>query len=140
MKSLTKEFSMTKRHTLAVNLDFIGDALANAVSSVDTSVAIFNRLAQKAITDEQGLTLLTKLEEKDVISAKVREGIEAVWRNPSYEEDTDRNLYNLYNASTQFLTRNVADERYEYSERISTDLLKVFSGKTRDEELLKLVA
>lgn len=140
MKSLTKEFSMTKRHTLAVNLDFIGDALANAVSSVDNSVAIFNRLAQKAITDEQGLTLLGKLEEKDVISAKVREGIEAVWRNPSYEEDTDRNLYNLYNASTQFLTRNVADERYEYSERISTDLLKVFSGKTRDEELLKLVA
>ena len=140
MKSLTKEFSMTKRHTLAVNLDFIGDALANAVASVDTSVAIFNRLAQKAITNEQGLSLLTKLEEKDFISAKVREGIEAVWRNPSYEADHDRNLYNLYNASTQFLTRNVADERYEYSERISTDLLKVFSGKTRDEELLKLVA
>ena len=140
MTSLTKEFSMTKRHTLAVNLDFIGDALAKAIGSVDTSVAIFNRLAQKAITNEQGLNLLTKLEEKDVISGKVREGIEAVWRNPSFEEDTDRNLYNLYNASTQFLTRNVADERYEYSERVSRDLLKVFSGKTRDEELLKLVA
>ena len=140
MTSLTKEFSMTKRHTLAVNLDFIGDALAKAIGSVDTSVAIFNRLAQKAITNEQGLNLLTKLEEKDVISGKVREGIEAVWRNPSFEEDTDRNLYNLYNASTQFLTRNVADERYEYSERVSRDLLKVFSGKTRDEDLLKLVA
>ena len=140
MTSLTKEFSMTKRHTLAVNLDFIGDALAKAIGSVDSSVAIFNRLAQKAITNEQGLNLLTKLEEKDVISGKVREGIEAVWRNPSFEEDTDRNLYNLYNASTQFLTRNVADERYEYSERVSRDLLKVFSGKTRDEELLKLVA
>jgi hypothetical protein len=70
----------------------------------------------------------------------VREGIEAVWRNPAYEEDTDRNLYNLYNAATQFLTRNVSTERYEYSERVNRDLLKVFSGKTRDEDLLKLVA
>jgi hypothetical protein len=140
MTSLTKEFSMTKRHTLAVNLDFVGDALAHACDSVESSAQVFNKLAQKALTNEQGLNLLTKLEEKDIISGKVREGIEAVWRNPAYEEDTDRNLYNLYNAATQFLTRNVSTERYEYSERVNRDLLKVFSGKTRDEDLLKLVA
>jgi len=140
MTSLSKEFSMTKRHTLAVNLDFVGDALAHACDSVESSAQIFNKLAQRAITNEQGLNLLTKLEEKEVISGKVREGIESVWRNPSYELDTDRNLYNLYNAATQFLTRNVSEERYEYSERVNRDLLKVFSGKTRDEDLLKLVA
>ena len=140
MTSLSKEFSMTKRHTLAVNLDFVGDALAHACDSVESSAQIFNKLAQRAITNDQGLNLLTKLEEKDIISGKVREGIEAVWRNPAYEEDTDRNLYNLYNAATQFLTRNVSQERYEYSERVNRDLLKVFSGKTRDEDLLKLVA
>ena len=73
------------------------------------------------------------IRDRDYISGKVREGIEAVWRNPAYELDTDRNLYNLYNATTQFLTRNVAEERYEYSERVSRDLLKVFSGATRAE-------
>ena len=140
MTSLSKEFSMTKRHTLAVNLDFVADALARATDSVESQAQVFNKLAQRALTDEQGLNLLTKLEEKDIISGKVREGIEAVWRNPAYEEDTDRNLYNLYNAATQFLTRNVSQERYEYSERVNRDLLKVFSGKTRDEDLLKLVA
>ena len=140
MTSLSKEFSMTKRHTLAVNLDFVGDALARACDSVESSAQVFNKLAQRALTNEQGLSLLTKLEEKDIISGKVREGIESVWRNPAYEEDTDRNLYNLYNAATQFLTRNVSQERYEYSERVNRDLLKVFSGKTRDEDLLKLVA
>ena len=140
MTSLSKEFSMTKRHTLAVNLDFVGDALARATDSVESQAQVFNKLAQRALTDEQGLNLLTKLEEKDIISGKVREGIESVWRNPAYEEDTDRNLYNLYNAATQFLTRNVSQERYEYSERVNRDLLKVFSGKTRDEDLLKLVA
>lgn len=140
MTSLSKEFSMTKRHTLAVNLDFVGDALARATDSVESQAQVFNKLAQRTISDEQGLNLLTKLEEKDIISGKVREGIEAVWRNPAYEEDTDRNLYNLYNAATQFLTRNVSQERYEYSERVNRDLLKVFSGKTRDEDLLKLVA
>jgi hypothetical protein len=98
MTSLTKEFSMTKRHTLAVNLDFVGDALAHACDSVESSAQVFNKLAQKD------------------------------------------NLYNLYNAATQFLTRNVSQERYEYSERVNRDLLKVFSGKTRDEDLLKLVA
>lgn len=140
MTSLTKEFSMTKRHTLAVNLDFVNDALCKAMTSVESSAQVFNRLAQKALSNEQGLKLLTKLEEKDVISGKVREGIEAIWRNPSFEEDTDRNLYNLYNATTQFLTRNVTGERYEYSERVSRDLLKVFSGHTRDADLLQLVA
>ena len=140
MTSLSKEFSMTKRHTLAVNLDFVGDALARATDSVESQAQVFNKLAQRALTNEQGLNLLTKLEEKDIISGKVREGIEAVWRNPAYEEDADRNLYNLYNAATQFLTRNVSQERYEYSERVNRDLLKVFSGKTRDEDLLKLVA
>ena len=140
MTSLSKEFSMTKRHTLAVNLDFVADALARATDSVESQAQVFNKLAQRALTNEQGLNLLTKLEEKDIISGKVREGIEAVWRNPAYEEDTDRNLYNLYNAATQFLTRNVSQERYEYSERVNRDLLKVFSGKTRDEDLLKLVA
>ena len=140
MTSLSKEFSMTKRHTLAVNLDFVGDALARATDSVESQAQVFNKLAQRALTNEQGLNLLTKLEEKEIISGKVREGIETVWRNPAYEEDTDRNLYNLYNAATQFLTRNVSQERYEYSERVNRDLLKVFSGKTRDEDLLKLVA
>jgi hypothetical protein len=140
MTSLSKEFSMTKRHTLAVNLDFVNDALVRAMDSVESSSQVFNKLAQKSINDQQGLDLLTKLEEKEIISGKVREGIEAVWRNPSYEEDSDRNLYNLYNAATQFLTRNVSEERYEYSERVNRDLLKVFSGKTRDEDLLKLVA
>jgi hypothetical protein len=79
MTSLTKEFSMSKRHTLAVNLDFVGDALAHACDSVESSAQVFNKLAQRALTNEQGLNLLTKLEEKDIISGKVREGIEAVW-------------------------------------------------------------
>ena len=140
MTSLTKEFSMTKRHTLAVNLDFVNDALIKAMANVDHSAEIFNRLALKNLSNENGLKLLTKLEEKDIISGKVREGIEAVWLNPQYDEDKPRNLYNLYNASTQFLTRNVSQERYEYSERVNRDLLKVFSGQTRDEDLLKLVA
>lgn len=140
MTTLTKEFSMTKRHTLAVNLDFVGDALARACASVEASAQVFNRLAQKPISNLEGIKLLEKLEKKDVISGLVRQGIESVWVNPSYEEDADRNLYNLYNATTQFLTRNVSQERYEYAERVNRDLLKIFSGKTRDEELLKLVA
>ena len=140
MVSLSNEFSMTKRHTLAINLDFVGDALAKAIQHMDISAHVFNRLAEKAFSDEQGISLLSKLVEKKVISNKVRNGIQAVWLNPEFDEDKPRNLYNLYNATTQFLTRNVSTERYEYSQRVNSDLLKIFSGKTRDEDLLQLVA
>lgn len=140
MVSLSKEFSMTKRHTLAVNLDFVADALANAVQNIDVSAHVFNRLAEKAFSDEQGISLLSKLVDKKVISNKVRNGIQAVWLNPEFEDDKPRNLYNLYNATTQYLTRNVSTARYEYSEGINQDLLKIFSGRTRDQDLLQLVA
>ena len=61
MTSLSKEFSMTKRHTLAVNLDFVADALARATDSVESQAQVFNKLAQRALTNEQGMNLLTKL-------------------------------------------------------------------------------
>lgn len=140
MTSLTKEFSMTKRHTLAINLDFVADALSDAVANVDVSAQIFNRLAEKPFSDEQGLALLAKMQEKKLICNKVREGIQAVWLYPEFEADKPRNLYNLYNATTQYLTRNVSDERYEHSQKVNMNLLKVFSGKTRDEDLLQLIA
>jgi len=140
MTSLSKEFGMSKRHTLAVNLDFVADALARAVKNMDVSAHVFNRLAEKALSDEQGLSLLSKLKDKKYISGSVRRGIEAVWLNPEFEEDKPRNLYNLYNATTQYLTRYVTKDRYEHSEKVSLRLLKIFSGKTRDEDLLQLVA
>jgi hypothetical protein len=140
MVSLSKEFSMNKRHTLAINLDFVADALTRAVKNTDLSAHIFNRLAEKAFSDEQGISLLSKLEGKKLISRKVRRGIEAVWLNPEFEDDKPRNLYNLYNATTQYLTRYVSNERYEYSQGINEKVLKILSGKTRDQELLQLVA
>ena len=54
----------------------------------------------------------------------MREGIETVWNDPTHTEDSERNLYNVYNATTQFLTENeTMKKRVEYAADTNRDVL-----------------
>jgi hypothetical protein len=55
----------------------------------------------------------------------MRDSIEAIWHDPSYDEDRERTLYNLLNAGTQHLTRVVEPKRFELAQRVNRDMLKV---------------
>jgi hypothetical protein len=46
-----------------------------------------------------------------------------VWDSPSFGEDQGRNLYNLYNATTEHLTREVQPTRFEYANRVNRNVL-----------------
>ena len=61
----------------------------------------------------------------------------SIWNSPTHEEDKDRNLYNLNNAVTQHLTHDVADERFEYANRVTTNVLKRFDLASRNEKRLE---
>ena len=128
MKTLDAEFSLTKRHSKKTSIDdLITDtALDNALDAFNKTGDMFSKLAQIKLDQDKGLNILQNLTKSNVMSEKVREGIAHVWNSPLYNEDSDRNLYNLYNAGTQYLSREVAPERFEYSERISGQLLKNF--------------
>jgi hypothetical protein len=142
MKALDQEFSLTKRHSKKTSIDDLitNDALDSALDSFSKTGDTFARLANTAIEQEQGLNILQNLAKGNVLSEKVREGIAGVWNAPTYEEDSARNLYNLYNATTQHLTRDVAAERFEYSERVNTNVLKKLSAASQNEtKLAKLV-
>jgi hypothetical protein len=142
MQSLQAEFNLTKRHSKRTSIeDLITDtALDNALDTFNKTGDIFSKLAQVKLEQEKGLNILQNLTKKNVMSEKVREGIAQVWNNPKYEEDSDRNLYNLYNATTQHLTEEVAPERFEYSQRISGNVLKAFEAAYSKSSLLdKLV-
>jgi len=104
----------------------------------DDQAKIFNRLAEKEIKQEQGASILANLEKKKIItSSNMKDSIEAIWNDPSYGEDNGRNLYNLYNATTQHLTRVVEPKRFELANKVNTNVLRKLNKMSLDEKTLK---
>ena len=138
MTTTEKEVEMVRKHSKDVNIgDIISeDALDRALAKLKDSLTTYGRLAQTDLTQEQGLTILQNLATAKVFSEKVRESVARIWNEPTHEEDKDRNLYNLNNAVTQHLTHEVADERFEYANRVTTNVLKKFDLAARNKSRL----
>ena len=139
MTTTEKEVEMVKKHSTNINIgDLITeDALDSALSKLKIGLDVYARLAGVELEQEQGLTILDNLATQKVFSEKVRESIAHIWNNPTHEEDKSRNLYNLNNAVTQHLTHDVADERFEYANRVTTNVLKRFDLASRNSNRLK---
>ena len=120
---------------------------------------MFSNLARLGITQDQGIYALQNQANTGLISEKVREGIASIWNSP--REDgadgqvgDDRNVYQLYNAATQYLTSDdhtdkdgsdigtFESTRFEYANRISGQLLKRFDlaakNSKRFEKMISL--
>jgi hypothetical protein len=139
MNTLESEVSMTKKHSMGVNLNDVlsPEALDAALAKMKKSLDIYGRLADVGVSQEQGIIILQNLANAKVFSEKVREEISKLWNTPSYEEDKARNLYNLNNAVTQHLTHEVAGERFEYANRVTTNVLKRFNRAVKTKSVLK---
>jgi len=139
MTTTEKEVDMVKKHSKQLNIaDLVTDtALDAALAKLKDSVTVYGRLAQVDLTEEQGLNILKTLTQGKVLSEKLREEIAKIWTNPTHEEDKARNLYNLNNAVTQHLTHEVADTRFEYANRTTTNVLKRFDLAARNPNRLK---
>ena len=138
MTTTEKEIEMVKKHSTNIKIsDLITeDALDSALAKLANSLTVYGRLAQTELTQEQGVTILQNLANAKVFSDKVREAIAKVWNSPTHEEDKGRNLYNLNNAVTQHLTHEVADQRFEYANRVTTNVLKRFDLASRNSTRL----
>ena len=141
MVTMEDEYSMTKKHTQQVSVDFIEDAIQNAVQAFDDGkpLAVYDRLAERQITQAQGVRVLGALEKKNLLSTRLREGVESLWIAPTHEEDKERNLYNLLNAVTQHLTREVEGERFEYSDGINRKVLRTLDKAARQSTQFDLL-
>ena len=125
MTTLTREFDLTRRHQSGIDTSFLGEGIDKALENIDEQKQVFNRLAGKVISETQGVSVLGNLVKKNVLSSSMRDSIEAIWHDPSYDEDRERTLYNLLNAGTQHLTRVVEPKRFELAQRVNRDMLKV---------------
>lgn len=131
--TLVADTSVTKKHSHKLTLDFITDAIHSCTLKFEESIKDFGTLAEREITQEQGGLILDNLAIKKVLSESLRDSIQMVWDAPTYKEDEGRNLYNLYNATTQHLTHDVEGGRFEYARRVSHSVLKNLT-KARDHE------
>ena len=84
-------------------------ALDKALARFDDAGQVYANIARLGITQEQGIYALQNQADSGLISDKVREGMTSVWNTPREdgadgEVGDNRNLYQLYNAATQYLT------------------------------------
>jgi len=140
MTTMENEFGMTRKHSSNVELGFISKAIGQAKASFKAAAKGFELLGEREITQDQGRNILNQLNKTNVLSNVVRDGIVKVWENPTHAEDEARNLWTLYNATTQHLTHAVNEDRFEYSNTVSNNVLRRLRGAaTYPDKLTKLV-
>jgi hypothetical protein len=130
--TLVSDTSVTRKHSHKLTLDFITDAIHSCTLKFEESIKDFGTLAKREITQEQGGLILDNLAIKKVLAESMKDSIQMIWEAPSFEADKGRNLYNLYNATTQHLTHDVEGGRFEYARRVSSAVLKNLT-KARDK-------
>ena len=146
MQTMEKDIDMVSKHSTKLDLSTLitPASLDKALASLKGSTAVYGKLANVKLEEEQGLNILTNLTDKKIISDKLRERVAQIWNSRSDMLDSnnhDPNLYNLYNAVTQHLTRDVEDTRFEYANRIGNNVLKQFSlAADNKNRLAKLFA
>jgi hypothetical protein len=118
---------MTRKHTSNLDPVFVRESFNRSVKAFQESAPLFNRMIETKVSQDNGRLILLGLEKAKVMSERMREGIESVWTRPTFAEDSERNLFNLYNAVTQHLSHNVEGKRFELAERVNTGVLGAFS-------------
>jgi len=139
MTSLVTLTSITARHTNKISVATIKVGIEDAVEQWHKTVDSFSLFAQRElkVDDEKGINegvfILNRLAQKKVLSESMKDSIEFIWNEQSKghgrggEFDRDRNLWNLYNATTQHLTHTVLPKRFEYARLTENKVLGEFT-------------
>ena len=132
MCSLVADTNVTKKHSSKLDLSFIKEGIDVSVEKFDASVEAFENLSNRGITQKEGGLILDNLAIKKVLSESLRDSIQMVWDSPSFGEDQGRNMYNLYNATTEHLSREVQPSRFEYANRVNRNVLTHLTRARQD--------
>ena len=138
MKALRSTYSFNQKHSSKLDLSGVSRAIDSAVTAFETIGEDYALLAETKIDNTIGDYILKNLRDSKVLSNSLREEITKIWLNPTYKEDEARNLYNLYNATTQHLSSGknraaVQNDRYEYASKVSETVLKKLTKAAQDK-------
>lgn len=126
--------NISKKHTQGISTDFFQSAVEKTVQRFTESVPVFNRMANTVITQRQGENAMVNMAKRKTISERMAEKIVSVWNAPRYKEDSDRTVYNLYNAATQHLTHEVSGKRFDLAERATSGILHTLVERGLDSK------
>jgi hypothetical protein len=141
MTSTENMASITARHTNKINVGTIKDGIEMAIERWETSIDKMTEFTQREVTQEQGIVILNNLSQKKVLSESLKDSIEFIWNGQveglgrGGEADKARNLWNLYNATTEHLTHQVAPKRFEYSRSVENKVLSTFTRSLKDNKV-----
>ena len=142
MTTLDKEHGISCKHSNRFSVDNILRADKGAHASFENLANDdnpFNLMASREVSQDQGLNILQNLVKKGTLSEKRREGVARIWNGPDYQEDEQRNLYNLLNAVTQFTTHEIGETSFELGERVNNNVTRLFTKAATSESTLEAI-
>ena len=131
--------SLTARHSTKISVSVFKEGIEEAVQQWHRTIDSFQEFANRPLRVnpdkgiDEGVFILNRLAQKKVLSESMKDSIEFVWNQQSVglglggEFDRDRNLWNLYNATTQHLTHTVQPKSFEYARATEIKVLGEFS-------------
>ena len=140
MATMERDVDMTSKHNSNVNVGFLADAVRVAVDRFEIACKAFDKLSEVQFDHDKGFNILNRLAKSKAISDRQSSKIAAIWASPDYKEDEDRSLWNLYNATTQYLSREVEGKRFELSGRVNRNVLKNLSRIAKSGDIKQWTA
>jgi hypothetical protein len=110
------------------------------VDRFEIACKAFDKLSEVQFDHDKGFNILNRLAKSKAISDRQSSKIAAIWASPDYKEDEDRSLWNLYNATTQYLSREVEGKRFELSGRVNRNVLKNLSRIAKSGDIKQWTA
>ena len=115
-----KGIMLQGKHTSRLNVDRIVGGLGTMLERFETWARDLDLLVLP-IEQAQGSHILSHAQEDGIISGSTRDGILSFWNAPRRKEDTDRTVYNLWNAGTEFFTHVLKRERFQYADTVNAE-------------------
>jgi len=140
MATMERDVDMSSKHNSNVNVGFLADAVRVAVDRFEIACKAFDKLSEVQFDHDKGFNILNRLAKSKAISDRQSSKIAAIWASPDYKEDEDRSLWNLYNATTQYLSREVEGKRFELSGRVNRNVLKNLSRIAKSGDIKQWTA
>lgn len=130
MKTLGDEYSITQKHSDNLDMAKLVDVIKGSIQGFNKGTEVFARLAERSIANDEGNVILDNLTKRKVIAERNVDKIKILWNGPKRPEDKARNLWNLYNAITEFTTHQIEPTSYELAARINKGSLHALNRAT----------
>lgn len=131
--SMDGGIDLMRKHTASVDVEFASNAVDIALKSFHAQYETLDLFSRQRLTQQEGHELLNGLVKRSVLADRVADKVREIWEKPTYEEDRNRNVYNLWNAITQHTTHDVDGVRrkVELATRLSTNATMTLADYAR---------